>query len=148
MTFSIERSAYRKLRRFPQYKHHDSADFPNKIWQLVKLAPNEFAVGLYENVPGQLDESFLLTSEGVHFLSDNASRFVCFLAIESVGFYTNSKSKLLHSPEHRKLIFVLRNGEKVLLPIRGAREAGVDIASFLSFISRVVIEKRTVAAGR
>ena len=126
-------------RRYAKYlngsPHYLVLDARSSEWSnQVTLADREEVVGVYQNVPGKLEDSILITTRGIHHFAPGNPQFVAYKQIADVQMASDDKAYLQKNAEARRLIIVLRNNNRISLPVTGASGRGSDMASFHNFL--------------
>lgn len=128
---SIQSRAYRTLRKMASYRslQNDTPDYFEKDLLRVK----EKLVGAYENVPGERQESIVLTTLGFHVFLNSQWQSIDYGQIVDVEpLFNISKDKrsvynlIVHTPER-----------DITIPVRGGQGGFRDAWEFLRFLNRV-----------
>ena len=102
---------------------------------LGRLAPREgdAYLGIYENIPGSLEDSIVVTSYGLLVNRAEGGTFIDYSDIESGRFLPpiESGADKLHAAS---LLLKLTNGQTVEIPVRGGRVKASDVFEFSRFL--------------
>lgn len=98
----------------------------------LRLAESEALIGVYTNTPGSLEDSVVVTSHGLHLRREPSWLFVAYADIAALK--PPSKTRGAAS-----VIACLRQGDPVVIPIRGGRGGRFrDVYEFTRFVLRVI----------
>jgi hypothetical protein len=134
MPVPIHTRAEKYLTGMPSYR--SAAEIDSGAWAKgMSLQAKEAIIGLYQNVPGEVADSIVVTNLGIHWLSTSGVRFIDYSAIDGMDYPVHDKVALHANVDLRRLVITLVSGEKLNVPIIGTEGRGLDVSSFYSFIS-------------
>src|SRR5437868_5943809 len=96
----------------------------------VGLQEGEICLGVYENNPGCLEDSIIVTNLGLHIYRSGESLFIDYGQIESIEAPSVKETA-------DRLKIRLSNGAMKDLPIQGGQGRFRDAFEFLRFLDRV-----------
>lgn len=103
--------------------------------QKVALQPSESVIGVYQNLPNRIENSIVVTSLGLHYVSDSSSKFIQYESIREMDYPSHNMPFLFENPDQRLLVTHLNNGEEIIrLPVLGNVGRGLDVISFNLFV--------------
>lgn len=133
MPISVQSRAHRVLRHLTRYKTCGDLDqLPQLDARDLVLQTNETLIGVYENVPGHLDELLLFTNLGFHLWENDHWRNVKYAELAGCEWPAESKR------EASMLTVRTKAGERICLPVRGGNEFGRDLFGLMRFFDRVI----------
>lgn len=133
MDIPVTSRIHRILVRMDVYTNFKDCD-KNPDDYPLDLEAGEIPLGVYENIPGRIEDSIIVTDQAIHYCeTDNHSRKVQYQNINRTSFFKDKDKPL-------PLRIELRNGETFFLPFKaGPHGKGLGNAcGFIRFIDRVV----------
>ena len=144
MDVTVVQRAHRNLRRLPSYVVlGKDASEPLPCLVRERLGVGELPLGIYENTPGSLDKSILITDRGLHYQANLDSDFVPYEEMVSADLEGGEKSLATDN-----IAIQLRGGATHVIPVRGGvPEIGTrDSFSMLMFLNHVIEDLNRLAA--
>jgi hypothetical protein len=149
MPVPIHTRAAKYLDNKPFY--HTAAEFDcSELLTRLTLSPAETVIGVYENKPGNIDVSIVVTNLGLHRVDTNAVQFVAYIDIDTMQLPSHDMNAVFENVSMRRLLLKLTDGSSIEFPIVGIKgKRALDVLSFHMFISgacqTVEIENRKKA---
>lgn len=132
--------AHRILKRLRHYRPVPSAAAADLIRQAhPPLQPGERLLGIYENVPGELNNSLWVTDRAVHVRADAEWCSVAYAAVERLDARqsaTRLSGAAVDKHQVDGIAARLSSGETVWLPVLGGHDRLRDAWGFLRFLMR------------
>jgi len=107
------------------------------------LLPGEIPAGRYCNIPGELEQSLLLTSRGIHIVQDSLDMFIDYDQMDSVDAAAD-KFVMVKNRSMRQLVLLLQSGESARIPVLGenksdnALQLTLHLYSFWGFFRKAI----------
>lgn len=139
--------AHRNLGQLVNYhKVFSEDDLPSYLKEL-DLQEGEKIIGVYENFPGNINETIVVTNQGLRIFLNNEWIWVKYTEIDQVELPPNMGEAKLTLEE---LDIRLKSKQLVKLPargeqdfIRGKQSYSRDTFSFLNFLIRIIVSINT-----
>ena len=129
---SVVSRAHRTLRRLKQYRDYvdkEKEDFPDYVHR-ISFEPDEMLVGIYENSPGQPEESIVVTNIGLYTFTNSQWVKIKYQQIERIDLPIGDKRQA-------EDLLIYWNETKTQLAVRGGEDGFRDVFEFLRFLERV-----------
>ncbi len=116
-------------------QHYKSLEQTAGDWfDRISPSATEVLIGVYQNIFGQLQNSIVITTMGIHLISSSSIDFIAYDEIKAITAISHDKKTVLDNPDMRKLLLTLRSGRIIELPVIGSKGRGLDMTSFHSFL--------------
>lgn len=146
MPVPISARAKKYLSNSDHYAELNAKD-PNWM-SSIKSVSNEDLIGVYSNEKDRIDRSIVITTKGIHYITNDSSDFIDYEEIKEVDSISHDKINMIQNPDARQLKLELYNGKVIEIPVIGMREGGgADIASFQSFL-RGASQTKNIERGK
>lgn len=142
----VRSRAARILGHFARYRNlRDGTATPPAWLRQVAVQGDEVVLGVYENVPGELEDSIVVTTRALHLCRDGAWQSVSYEDIRSIE--TPPTEAPLGKSGVAELTLHLGDGQRVSLPVTGGRGKTRDAWEFLRFLRRVTSDLERASGG-
>ncbi|MBN9388559.1 MAG: hypothetical protein J0I20_10945 [Chloroflexi bacterium] len=135
MTNWVASTAYRTLHRFDRYTNYYQKDLPANFFSNgIIFEKDEQLVGVYENIPGNLEDSIVITDKNLHLFTKDkwlTIRFGDVTKVDTIG------EKFLKSG----LTLYLTDGQTFDIPVTGGKGSFTDKFEFLRFFQGIMRRK-------
>ncbi len=125
----INSRAKRVLNHLRNY--HETTFITEETLDFLALQDREKCLGIYENVPGILQESVFITNKGLYFFEEDKKKFLAYDDIIYIKPLRNKQKDI-------NIEVNMTNGDTIFLPIKGSRGPFKDVYEFSRFLHRVI----------
>ena len=127
----VKAVAERELKRLPNYLDvTGEGELVHSELSGMQLGENETVIGVYENTPGEVEDSIVVTNLGLHLRQGSSWLPLEYTAIIKVVRPATKE-------EISGITVILNNGVEQFVPVRGARAQFRDSFSLLQFLMNV-----------
>ena len=135
MEITVRMRAHRGLRKLARYRPLTALNQTTLDGFGGQFQTGEEAIAIYENVPGSIDQSFLITDQGLHVAQVGHWLFLPYGMMVSAGLEGGEKS-----PEVDRVAIRLRDGSTATVQVSGGDPSmGTrDTFSVLIFLDHVI----------
>lgn len=112
------------------HNYTDLSDNPGPWGDRIKLADGESIFGVYENNPGTLDKSILITSNGLYAFDAGGPQFLPYREMKRFDMADN----IAEIKRKLEIVFRMEDGRVLHLPVVGQKGAQMDIMVFYTYL--------------